>query len=82
MYTPPKFPRPPLRRRLLIALLAVATAIVVAVMILKQPAGTHRGRPLPAAVLADAPRCTEGQTEGCVGGMAAVIPTVPASAAR
>jgi hypothetical protein len=55
--------------------------VVVTVMILKQPAGTHRGRPLPPTPGPDTPRCADGQTEGCVGGTAAVIVAVPASAA-
>ena len=69
----------PVRRRLLIALLALCTAVVVTVMILKQPAGTHRGRALPVEPGPDTARCTDGQTEGCVGGTAAVIMTAPAS---
>jgi hypothetical protein len=68
----------PARRRLLIALLAVCTAVLVTVMILKQPAGTHRGQPPPTAPGPDTPRCADGQTEGCVGGTAAVIMAVPA----
>lgn len=77
MYKPVKFPRLPLRRRLMIAALAVATAVTVSVMMLKQPAGTHRGQPPPQVLPADTARCTGAQTEGCLGGKAGVILLAP-----
>lgn len=65
------------RRRLLIVGLAVATAVAVVLMLVERPGGVKR--PPPGAA-PDRARCSEGQTEGCVGGKAAVIvPAAPAS---
>jgi hypothetical protein len=65
------------RRRLLIALLAVATAAVV-VFLMTRKAGVVRNAHLHPA---DVAACTTGQTEGCVGSTTAVIVTPPAEAA-
>ena len=63
-------PRLPWRRRALIVLLAVATAITVVWAMLERPGGIqHPVRPPPA----DAARCALGQTQGCVGGRADII---------
>jgi len=59
------------RRRLLIGLLAVATAITVVLMLLYPPGGIKRHRP-------PVPVCSDGQGEGCVGGRAEVINLAPA----
>lgn len=66
------------RRRVLIVLLAIATAVTVVLMLLDPPGGVQRTRPVPAAQQP----CAPGQTENCVGGKADVIVTTPASAAR
>lgn len=66
------------RRRLLIALLAVATATTLIWMMLERVGAPPVRRVLPE----DKPRCAEGQTEGCVGGRAEVLVVPgPASAA-
>lgn len=64
------------RRRLLIVLLAVATAAFVVYSM------TRRSGEVRNAVLhpADVAACAPGQTEGCVGSMTAVI-AVPSAAA-
>lgn len=66
------------RRRLLIVGLAVATAVTVVLMLVERPGGMKR--PPPGAA-PDRARCSDGQTEGCVGGKAVVIvpPAAPAS---
>jgi hypothetical protein len=70
------------RRRVLILLLAVSTAITVALTLLYPPGGVQRKR-APAPRPAD---CSAGQDAGCVGGKADVIvvapAAVPGSAAR
>jgi hypothetical protein len=64
-----------LRRRVLIGLLAIATASIVMWMVLEKP-----GAPPPRAHARPMP-CAPGQTEGCVGGMTRVIVVPPAAAA-
>lgn len=65
------------RRRLLIVVLAVATAAFITYSM------TRRSGEVRNAVLhpADVAACTPGQTEGCVGSMTAVIvaPATPAA---
>ena len=66
------------RRKLLILLLAVATAITVILTLLKTPAGALR--PLqssPTQSLPDAARCGAGNNHQCVGGKADVIVAPP-----
>jgi hypothetical protein len=75
------FPATPLRRRLLIAGLAVATAVTLILMMLERVGAPPLPQPPPAP---DAARCAEGQDRGCLGGRAEVIlvpagPAVPAS---
>jgi hypothetical protein len=73
----PDFPPVPWRRRLLVAVLAVAMAwLVVTTMI--DPPGNIKRNPPPRV---DAPTCVEGQTQRCVGGTARVIVAVPPAAA-
>lgn len=67
----------PLRRRLLIALLAVATAVTLFLMMLERIGAPEIPRP-PAP--AGPPVCAAGQLNGCLGGKAEVI-VVPAVAA-
>ncbi len=62
------------RRKLLIALLAVTTALTVAWSLLERPGGLHGPRALPASP----PACSASQTQDCVGGRTAVIVPVPA----
>ncbi len=67
------------RRRLLILLLAIATAVTIFWLLLYRPGGVKatRVRVLPAV-------CAPGQTTGCIGGQSDVIvlpPQVAASAA-
>lgn len=68
------------RRRVLIGLLAVATAATLVWTMLERVGAPPVQRVLPE----DRPRCAEGQTEGCVGGRAQVLvlpaPAPPASA--
>jgi hypothetical protein len=72
------FPALPRKRRLLIALIAVATAITVVLLMLYPPGGVKRKPPPPPP---DAAACAPGQTSGCVGGIATVIvPALPATA--
>jgi len=69
------------RRRALIAVLAVATAIFVVWAITRDLRPARNGTPQPA----DVAPCARGQTVGCVGSMTSVIaapisPEAPASA--
>lgn len=61
------------RRRLLIAVLAVSTAVTVVMLLLDPPGGVQRKR----TVTPDMAVCQPGQDQGCVGGKAQVI--VPAA---
>ncbi len=71
------FPATPWRRRLLLVALAVGMGwMVVTTMV--DPPGSLKRNPPPRL---DAPRCTPGQTEGCVGGTVSVIVAPPAPAA-
>jgi hypothetical protein len=53
-------------RRILILMLAVATALVIAWALLTRPG--HVAKPRP-----DAPPCARGQTQNCVGGQIDVV---------
>ncbi len=65
------------RRRLLIALLAVATALTVVWSLLERPGGVQwKPRPPPP----DRAPCAQGQTSDCVGGKADVIMMSPMAA--
>ena len=64
------------RRRLLIGLLALATAAVVLFYILGRRDAIH-SHPLLLPLPADVSVCQDGKTTGCVGGMATVIVTPP-----
>jgi len=64
-------------RRLLIVVLAVATAAFV-VYSMTRKSGVVRNAVMHPA---DVPACTPGQTEGCVGSMMAVIAPPASSAA-
>ena len=73
------FPATPWRRRLLVLVLALATAATVVLSIVDTPGGAKHKRPPPP----DAPLCSAQQSTDCVGGMAGVIVTpAPASAPR
>lgn len=77
----PKLPRyRPLnwRRRVLIGLLAVATAFAVVATLLNPPGGVKRTRPAGAASTA----CTEDVQTRCPGGKTDVILVPPAHAAQ
>jgi hypothetical protein len=71
------------RRRLLIVVLAVATAVGVLLYMLGRRDAIVHGSPLDLLLPADVPACKAGHTTGCVGGMARVIvaPLPAASAA-
>jgi hypothetical protein len=69
------FPATPLRRRLLVAALAVATAVTLILMMLERVGAP--ALPRPPAPPGPAP-CAEGQLTGCLGGKADVI-LVPAA---
>jgi len=62
-----------LRRRVLIAVLAVVAVGVVMFFILRPV------KPVPVNLIPEPRRCQEGQTTGCVGGKAMVI-SAPAPA--
>jgi len=73
------FPATPLRRRLLVAALAVATAVTLILMMLERVGAP--ALPRPPAPPGPAP-CAEGQLTGCLGGKAEIflVPTAPPSA--
>jgi hypothetical protein len=66
------------RRRLLILLLAVATAVTLVLTLLDPPGRSLRPRAIAASAAAPttAP-CAEGQSSGCVGGKVDVIVPPP-----
>jgi hypothetical protein len=70
-------------RRLLVVVLAVATAVGVLLYMLGRRDAIVHGSPLDLLLPADVPACKSGNTTGCVGGMARVIvaPQPAASAA-
>ena len=71
---------PSWRKRALILLLAVSTALTIVYVLLIPPTPVPRVVPPPPP---DVARCAPGQTQGCVGGTAGVIVVPrPASAAR
>ncbi len=69
------YPSPPWRQRAVVALLAVATAVVV-MWLMTRPVSK-----VPPEKIPEPPRCSGGRTTGCVGGTATVI-NLPASAPR
>lgn len=71
------------RRRVLIALLAVATAVFVVWAMTRKSGLVQNAAKNAALHPADVAACSKGQTAGCVGSMTSVIaaPAVPASAA-
>ncbi len=70
MYEVEDFPTPPWRRRLLILVLALATAATVMLSMIYRPGGVKKA-PLPPTP--DAERCSQGRSTECVGGRAEVI---------
>jgi hypothetical protein len=70
----------PLRRRLLIGLLAIVTASTVVWSLTRKSGGP--GPPSAASATADVAPCAAGESQGCVGGTAAVImlPAAPRAA--
>lgn len=68
---------PSTRRRLLVALLAVATAVTIGWLLLYRPGGVKPQR-LPKP---DTAACQPGQQDACVGGRALVISVPPAASA-
>jgi hypothetical protein len=71
------------RRRVLIALLAVATALAVMGLVLRPKLARLNALAASAARPASAPApCAPGQQQDCVGGTMRVIGAPPASAAR
>lgn len=71
-----RFRPTPLRQRLLILALAVATAAVVMLAVLDVPARLRRAQQLPP----DKAACGQEPTPGCVGGTLQLM-VVPAAAA-
>jgi hypothetical protein len=65
----------PRRRRLLIVLLALATAVTVAWMLLAQPGRQPRPRP-------DSPACAHAAQGGCIGGKVDVLRPLTATPAH
>ena len=78
MFEVQAYPAASLRRRVLIAVLAVLAAGVVMFWVLRPV------KPVPAHLIPEPHRCQQGQTSDCVGGKAMVItaPAPAASAAR
>ena len=76
MLDPDNLPRTSWRRRVLVLLLAVATAVSIFMTLILKPGDPKH--PLPE-VPTGPQRCKPGQTKDCVGGKAEVI-LVPASA--
>lgn len=70
---------PSTRRRVLVALMAVATAITIGWLILYRPGAPPRKVLPPPPPPPDVARCAPGQQVGCVGGRAWVI--APAASA-
>ena len=68
------YPAPTARRRVMVALLAIATAVTIGWLMLYRPGSVKPQAPPPPP---DVARCTAGQQEGCVGGRAAVIVLSP-----
>jgi hypothetical protein len=69
------------RRRLVIAALALATAVFVVWMLLDPPGGVQRPRALGAPLPETPPpvrACAPGQTQGCIGGTTRVLTPAPA----
>ncbi len=63
------------RKRVLIVLMAVATALIVGWLLFERPGGPKwKGKP-------DKMRCAPGQTHDCVGGVSGVIGGPQASSA-
>jgi hypothetical protein len=75
--SPDELPAMPLRRRVLIFVLAVATAATIVWLLLNRPGDPKRDMP---RVVRERVPCAAGQSRDCVGGKADVI-VVPASAA-
>lgn len=79
MYEVEEFPEPTWRRRLLVVACALTTVYVIMSNMLALPDGAgYKLPPTPEKNL-----CSDGQTAGCVGGMATVIlaPPAPSTAA-
>jgi hypothetical protein len=68
-----RFPSLPGRRRALIALLAVGTAVTIFWLLIYRPGGLHPRH--PRTPLDD---CAPGQIDHCVGGLSQVITLPPA----
>jgi hypothetical protein len=64
------------RRRILIVVLAIATAATVLLSLIYRPGGVERPPPAPVP---DAERCAPGRSDGCVGGKVDVIVPPPAA---
>ncbi len=77
MFEVERFPRPTMRRRLLVVLLAIATAAFL-VWSVTRKSGVVRDAALHPP---DRPVCRAGQTSDCVGSATAVIAVPPAAPA-
>jgi len=77
MRDPDAYPRPPLRRRLLTVLLAVAMMVFLVWAVTRKSGVVREAARHPADVAV----CAGGQTAGCVGGTAQVIALPPGAAA-
>ena len=71
--------RLPPRRRLLVALLALVTALVVMWLLLDTPGRPPVPKPAPRAEPAT---CAPGQTDNCVGSPMRVLPAASPASAR
>ena len=74
----PRYRPIPVRRRLLIVALAVATAAFVTWSVTRKSGVVREAAKHPA----DVPACAASQAEGCVGSMTSVIVPPPLAASR
>ena len=74
MFDPEDYPRPKMRRRLLMVLLAVAMAVFLVWSVTRKSGVVRDAARHPA----DRPVCTAGQSGDCVGSTTAVIAVPPA----
>lgn len=70
-----ELPATPLRRRVLIFVLAVVAAVTIVWLLLYRPGDAKRG--LPRASSSALPPCKPGEQRDCVGGKTEVIVVVP-----
>lgn len=68
------YPPLPVRRRLLVVLLTVATTLTLWFMLIYRPGDSKRDQPRQQPAPAE---CSQGRSSGCVGGKADIIIVAP-----